>query len=385
LATRVPIPGQTLIWAQERSRVPMSQLVRRFPRLPDWIDGSANPTLKQLESFAAATHAPIGYFFLPEPPNEPLPLPDFRTMGDQAVRRPSPDLLETIFECQRRQEWYRENARAIGEPPTTLAGSHTIATDPRSAAAGLRSVFDYHPGHRGGNPGEAFRLLSERAEEAGILVMASGIVGSNTSRKLDPQEFRGFALVDEYAPLVFVNGADAKAAQIFTLVHELAHIIIGQSGLDDLSLRAPAQDRLERWCNRFAAEFLVPAEILRSTWQSGEMTPNTDTLEDLAMRFRVSTLVILRRLRDTDLVTDAVFSSAYAAENHRIQELMRFRSPGGGGNFYATQPVRTSKRFTRSLIVSTLEGQTLYRDAFQMLGFRKQSTFDELANRLGIV
>jgi Zn-dependent peptidase ImmA (M78 family) len=252
-------------------------------------------------------------------------------------------------------------------------------------ATELRSLFDYHPGHRGGNPGEAFRLLSERAEEAGILVMTSGIVGSNTSRKLNPQEFRGFALVDEYAPVVFVNGADAKAAQIFTLVHELAHILLGQSGLDDLSLRALAQDRLERWCNRFAAEFLVPAEILRPTWQLSEMTPNTHTLEDLAMRFRVSTLVILRRLRDTDLVTDTVFSSAYAAENHRIQELMRSRSPGGGGgDFYATQPVRTSKRFTRSLIASTLEGQTLYRDAFQMLGFRKQSTFDELANRLGI-
>jgi Zn-dependent peptidase ImmA (M78 family) len=384
MATRVPVPGPTLIWAQERSRVPMQQLVRKFPRLPDWISGVAQPTMKQLQGFATATYTPIGYFFLPTPPDEPVPLPDFRTMGNQAVRRPSPHLLETIFECQRRQEWYRENARAIGEPAPEIVGSYRITDDPRNAADDVRIRFDYDPGHRGGNPGEAFRLLSERAEDAGVLVMTSGIVGSNSHRKLDPREFRGFALVDRHAPTVFVNGADTKAAQIFTLVHELAHVLLGQSGLDDLDLRAPAKDDLERWCNQFAAEFLVPAPALRSAWQTGEMVPDESSLKDLAARFRVSTLVILNRLHALRLVSDTVFSSAYAAENNRIQEVLLQARSSGGGNFYATQTVRTSRRFTRSLIASTLEGQTLYRDAFQMLGFRKQSTFDELANRLGI-
>jgi Zn-dependent peptidase ImmA (M78 family) len=380
MATRVSVPGELFAWARERSRVSADELTRRYPQLPAWEHGVAAPTLKQLERFAAATHTPVGYFFLPHPPVEELPLPDFRTLRDQAVSRPSPDLLDTIVDCQRRQEWYRDHLRTTGADPVEVAGELSgDAAHP--AAASMRSALNYEVGARGNSWAEAFRRLADNAEELGVLVMVNGVVGSNTHRKLDPQEFRGFALADEYAPVVFVNGADTKAAQIFTLAHELAHIWLGESGVDNPEPNASSNLEVERWCSQVAAELLVPEAVLGDGWSG---YTSADELDRLAARFRVSTLVVLRRLYDTGELGADAYRQRYAAELDRVLTLIEARTAGSGGNFYNTQPARTSRRFARALVASTLEGQTLYRDAFQMLGFKKRSTFDALAERLGV-
>ena len=381
MTVRVAIREPMLRWAEERSRVPADELRSKFPDLEQWRQGAKIPTLKQVERFASATHTPVGFLFLSEPPEEVLPLPDFRTIGDIEVGHASPDLLETVYLCQQRQEWYRDFARLHQEPPVPFVGTLTTSNSVVEAAATMRSVLWFEPAQRGASWGEAFRLLIEAAERQGMLVMVNGVVGSNTHRKLDPAEFRGFALADNLAPLIFVNGADTTAAKIFTLAHELAHIWLGQSAVSDADQAASLGNEAERWCNKVAAEFLVTGESLRDlVVDPRALTPDLDRL---AREFKVSTLVVLRRIFDVGYLTPPQFRAAYAAERERVLSLMEERV-STGGSFYNTQPIRVSKRFARALLESTLEGQTLYREAFRMLGFKKQATFDELVHRLGV-
>lgn len=381
VALRVVVQPRLFAWARERAGIGVDDLSRRFPKLDRWERGEESPTLKQLESFAHATSAPLGYFFLDEPPEERVPLPDLRTMRDGPLGHPSPDLLDTIFQCQERQEWYRDFERVNRAAPLDFVGSLTADSPIERSAAQVREELGFGIEDRPSTWTDTLRLLAERAEGLGILVMVSGIVGANTHRKLDPREFRGFALVDEYAPLAFVNGADTKAAQIFTLAHELAHVWLGESALSDTEARDVPSDAVEGWCNRMAAELLVPMRAFRDLFDTTAQLQAE--LERLAKAFKVSTLVVLRRARDAGYLSSDEYPAAYRRELDRVLALLGERG-GAGGNFYNTQPVRVSKRFARAVITSTLEGQTLYRDALQMLGFKKMATFKELAERLGV-
>jgi Zn-dependent peptidase ImmA (M78 family) len=376
---RVEVKAELLRWARERSMIEPAALVERFPRLDAWEQEQLQPTLKQLEDFANATHAPIGYFFLLAPPVERMPIPDFRTVAGRHVVRPSPDLLDTIHLCQQRQEWYREFARSIGERPMAAVGSVSVATDTRLAAAQIREDIGFDLDERRRIPTwtDALRRFIELADLSGVMVMVSGVVGSNNRRKLDPEEFRGFALADSLAPLVFLNGSDTKAAQMFTLAHELAHIWLGESALSDAQASDIPDHRMERWCNEVAAELLVPIEVFRNDYdRSADLRTEMDRL---ARRFKVSTLVILRRMRDAGLNV-ARFHDAYDDEIERLRAL----STGSGGNFYLTLGARASKRFARALVVSTLEGRSSFTEAFRLLGFKKMATFRELGRNLGL-
>ena len=312
-----------------------------------------------------------------------MPIPDFRTVADTPVGRPSPDLLDTIYQCQQRQDWFRDHALANGFDPVGAVGSLTVGTPVVEAAAAMQEVLRFPAEERGPTWTEAFRRLVARAENVGVLVMVSGVVGANTHRKLDPTEFRGFALVDVHAPVVFVNGADTRAAQVFTLAHELAHIWLGQTGLDDIDLsRQPVAD-VERWCNQVAAEFLLPVGELRRQYDTANELG--EELQRLARHYKVSTLVVLRRLYEAEYLSWESYRLAYREELERVLPLVEEARGGGGGNFYHTQPTRVSKLFAREVIASALEGQTLLTDAFRMLGLKKKSTFDALAERLGVV
>jgi len=376
---KVEVNPKMLRWALERARMDPLALVKRFPKLEAWEDRTAQPTLRQLEDFARATRVPIGYLFLQQPPEEAVPIPDFRTRADARVRRPSPDLLETVYLCQQRQEWYRDFARSSAEEPLAFVGSLRVESDVVAAAASIRDALRFDLERRRTLPtwSEALREFIAAADAAGVLVMSSGIVGSNTHRKLDPVEFCGFAMADALAPVVFINGADSRSAQMFTLAHELAHIWAGESALSDAEVRTVPTHRVERWCNQVAAELLVPLEVLRQEIGAVGVRPD---MNRLARRFKVSTLVILRRMYDARALTREAFWRAYDAELERLRAM----PAGTGGNFYLSVRARVSRRFARALVGSALEGQTLYRDALRMLGFSKMKTFDELGRKLGV-
>lgn len=377
---RVPVRPAMLEWAIDRAGTQRGEYLHaKFKKLDEWLGGTSKPTFKQLEKLAQSAHVPFGYLFLSEPPDEPVPIPDFRTVGDVRLRRPSPDLLDIVYLCQHRQDWYRDFARAEAEEPLPFVGTANMQDDIVQAAAAIREAlgFDIDARRQMSTWTDALRRFIEQADGLGILVMVSGVVGSNNRRKLDPQEFRGFALADPLAPLVFINGADTKAAQMFTLAHELAHIWLGQSALSDsLPAEAPVQP-VESWCNRVAAELLVPLETFRR--EQNRRAELRDELDRLARRFKVSTLVVLRRMHDAGTLRGDAYWNAYEEEVRRLRELPR----GSGGDFYLTLSARVSKRFARALVVSTLEGQTLYRDAFRMLGIKRDATFQELGAQLG--
>ena len=378
---RVPLNPDLLRWARERAGLEVEDLAGRFPKLELWEAGELQPTLKQLEGFAKATHAPIGYLFLQKPPIEEVPIPDFRTPGNVHIGHPSPDLLDMVHVCLQRQEWYRGFARLNREEPYDFVGSASTSDDVVEAAASIRATLALDVEERRHLPTwtEALRQFIELAEEAGVLVMCSGVVLSNNRRPLDPAEFRGFALSDDLAPLVFINGADTKAAQMFTLAHELAHIWLGQSAVSDTRAASFPDHEVERWCNQVAAELLVPLDALRAV-EDVDTSEALAEMNGLARYFKVSTLVILRRIHDAGWISRQQLWDAYRDEVDRLRGMPR----GSGGNFYLTQAVRLSRRFARALVVSTLGGQTLYRDAFRMLGVKKLETFHELGRSLGV-
>lgn len=382
MVLRVDVNPILLEWARRRSSIDDAIFADRFPNFERWVSGTSTPTLKQLETFARGTHTPLGFLFLDEPPVESVPIPDFRTVAGGSMDHPSADLLDTVYVCQSRQEWYRDHQLRTGEAPLDFVASISLGTPVNDAAQDLRTQLGWTADVRSrlGSWDAAVTQVRERAEALGLLVMISGIVGSNTHRKLDPREFRGFALIDEYAPVVFVNGADSKAAQVFTLAHELAHVWLGAEGLDDLDPRSEERYREERWCSQVAAELLVPMDEFRAVFAPGQAM--RAQLQSLAERFRVSTQVIIGRVREAGHLTWEEFVAELRVEQDRIAEIGTQR--GGGGNFYYTKPVQVGKRFARELISSTLEGWTSYSEAFRLLGVQKASTFEGLAEQLGV-
>lgn len=378
----VTVSPMVLRWARERSSLSTDTLAKKLKIPSELVSAwelSGALTVGRLEKLAQKTHTPLGFLFLPEPPEEKLPVPDFRTVPEKTAAHPSPDLLDTLYQCQRQQDWYREYLIEQGGEPLPFVASATMTSKPEDVAHSIRDVLGITNEVRATwrTWEDALRGIIDLTEKAGVLVMRSGVVGNNPHRRLDTEEFRGFVLSDKYAPLIFINAADAKAAQMFSLAHELAHLCLGQSGVSDIRLRS--DNSAERYCNKVAAELLVPIAEFRTVW--AELADRTEEVQRLARHFKVSPLVILIRAFDAGALVEKEFVQLYGEEMERIQA----RKKGARGNFYRTQGSRYGKRFARAVIASTLEGKTQFRDAFRLLGLKKVATFHELARTMGIL
>jgi Zn-dependent peptidase ImmA (M78 family) len=377
--SRVTVSPDMLRWARERSGKDAEALRRQFPKLDDWEAERLKPTLKQLEAYARATYAPFGFFFLEEPPEETFPIPFFRSAQTAAPQRPSPNLLDTLQAMQRRQDWLSEFLARDGEPRVPFVGSARVGEPTAALATRMRETLGFALGWARQVPSweAALTTLRDAMDATGVLVVTNGVVGNNTHRKLDTGEFRGFVLVDDYAPLVFVNGADAKGAQLFTLVHELAHIWFGRSAAFDLKDMQPADDVIEQACNAVAAEFLVPEVELREQWRGvGDAAARFDTL---ARHFKVSSIVVARRALDLGLVRRQAFFAFYREHMDTVRERAQAAEPGG--DFYRTQNVRLGKRFALAVVHAAQEGRIPYREAYSLTGMWGQ-TFDKFVTEL---
>ena len=308
----IPKP-KVLRWALERDRKDPEWLRDKYPKFGNLLDDDAaapQPSMAEIEKFAKLVHVPLGFLLLTEPPKEELPCTDFRSIKSATVKT-SADLWETIYLCRERQDWYRDYARAQGWPELQFVGSTTTADEVAVVAQLMRQElkFEVDKGTRDSN--KLLNNLISRAEEIGVLVMINDRVKNNPYRRLDVSEFRGFALADPHAPLIFVNGADAKDAQVFTLVHELAHIWLDNSALSDQKKLIAGEERepQETWCNKVAAEFLVPQADLEQYLESISEGARTSSalLSLLPKHYRVSKQVILLRLRDLGRIATKEF------------------------------------------------------------------------------
>lgn len=380
---RVEIKGEMLRWARDRSGLTDEAFSKRFPNFGAWERGVKLPTLKQLRNFANGTYTPLGYLFLDNPPDEPLPINDLRVGRTGHPDRPSPHLLDTIYRCQQRQEWFHAHAARTGDDPVLLATLNPDTNALRSTASQVREHlgFGVSDRQRLSKWSDALSLFRQKVEDAGVLITINGVVGNSTQRKLDPEEFRGFALVDDLAPLIFVNGADTKSAQMFTVAHELAHLVIGKEGLSDAEPGIESRISEETWCNSFAGEFLIPTEDFQGRF---DPTRSIDSeIARLAADYKVSTLVVLRRIRDHGGISENDYWHKYNAEVTRLKELTERKDTTGGGNFYLSQRYRVGDRFARAIITSTLEGETSYVEALHLLDFSSIETLFKYARRLG--
>ena len=378
MPTQAFINPLLLRWARERAGLDVGEAALaanvKPEKLQEWESAQSLPTFRQAQTLAQALHAPFGYLFLSEPPVESLSLPDLRTIAGSEVPRPSVNLLETVRIALQRQAWYLEYQREHGQTQLAFVGRFALTANPEQVAADIRQVLGVSI-EEGQRTWEVyFKALVDAAEDAGVLVMRSGIVGNNTHRKLDVGEFRGFAISNAFAPVIFINSADAPAARLFTLLHELAHLWFGSSGISNI---APGSTRREEVaCNAVAGEFLAPRAQFLTFWESAT-ADLAQRVAELARRFHVSTMVIMRRALDLGLVSQTTYSEHYRST------LDAFKAKeGGGGNFYRSAGAKNSPRFANAVIAEALSGRMLLRDAGRLLGVQP-SKIQEFAGHLG--
>ena len=380
-SARVAVRPPVLEWSRHRGGKDTAAMRKKFHEWDLWMTQEAQPTLRQAQDLAAYTHVPFGMLLLDSPPVVELPIPDFRVTGE-GKEQPSQDLLDTIYLSQQRQGWFEDYLGRFGAEPLGFVGSAKgAAVD--EAAAMISDALEYGLATRATlrTTDDARKHLIRAFEQLGGLVVASSMVGNNTHRMLDRDEFRGFTLQSATAPLVFVNAHDTKPGQVFSLLHEFGHVWHGDTGVsvggDPLTGAGAA---IERWCDEVAAEIAVPKKDLVRRFESHR--PLTVELERLADFYRCSTLVILIRLRSVGLFSNDGFDAAYEAELGRLLALIGDRSTSSGGDFYNNQPFRIGERLSRALISDTRRGATPLTEALRLMALGSTAVFDAYASRL---
>ena len=383
---QIMLQPDVLRWARERTRVSRDELAQKMQVSPERVlewERSGRISIAQADKLAQRTHTPLGYLYLAEPPEDHLPIPDFRTRSDDTPSRPSPDLLETVETMLRRQAWMHDELIEDEAEPLDFVGAYGIDAPSRQVAVAMRDALQlaYNWASQVSTWTDALKLLRDQAEDAGVLVVFNGIVGNNTQRKLDPDEFQAFALVDKYAPLIFVNSTDFKAAQMFTFAHELAHLFVGETGVSIFKKFQPGPHAIERFCDQTAAEFLVPMDDLTNFWPTAKRA--NDRYQAIARHFKVSSLVAARRTLDLDLIDKNEFFRFYEEYQHTEWDSRQQRK-AKSGDFWNTQKWRIGPRFGTAVIRAVKEGRLLYREAYTLTGL-KGDTFEEMPKKMGIL
>lgn len=392
----VPVNHTILRWAREQADFTLEQAAARArikhlkrgsvtagDRLLAWESGTEKPTLGELEAIAKAYRRPLLTFFMSVPPRPETGLSDFRTLGDKSVTGGTPE-----FAAFRRQiEALQREVRVVVEEeeaqPLDFVGSaapnasHGEIVQEIRAKLGL--AFEDHQHVRDSH--ELFGLLRDRAGDAGIFVLRKADLGSHHS-KISVEEFRGLVISDPIAPFVVVNPDDAPSALVFTLVHELAHLWLGESGISNLGIlgepHQPNHQDREVFCNRVAAEFLVPEAVLTREWHRFAGTEIDDAMQSLSRVFKVSRVVVARRLLDLQEIPQQRYWALYDRwKSEWDRERERYDQRKGGPGYFVSTRSKLGTKLLSTVIRAAYDGRLSYRDASKLLAV-KIDHFDKL-------
>jgi len=374
------IKPENIRWARERAQLDIAVLAKKLnvaaEKLLGWENGQDKITFKQAQKLADQLLIPFAYLFLNHFHEEQLPIPDLRTLENQGVNVASVELRKVIANVQEQQQWYKDYCIAQGITQLKFGKQFNLDSSVADIVVDMRSQLNMQSGQRKGSWEDFLRLLIKQIEALGVLVMRQGDLGHH-SKPLSVDEFRGFAIFDEVAPVIFINQADVPSARLFTLIHELAHIWIGMSGVSDAAVQT--DQKAEVLCNAVAAEFLVPADKLLSLWQDYDNW--IDNLSALKFYFHVSEWVLVRRALTLNLIEGA----EYIRYTNKLKQdyINRPKKAGSGPSYYLTRKSQLSERFSRAIVAEALSGRILLRDAGHILRM-KPNNIVKFAKELGV-
>lgn len=326
-------------------------------------------TTEKLIKLANAFDIPFAYLFLDEIPQAEESLPDFRRNGAEF----SQNLKSCIATSKKKQEWFRNHLIRNGHGKF-LANQNLTSDKDIIQAIKQMTQFDEA---KNLPKGQRLIFLKNNIEQYNIIVQQSGISQNQTRKAISFNECRGYAIYDEYAPLIFINSKDtSENGKIFTLLHELAHILLKHSGVSSYDFELEEEYR----CNNIAGEILMPTDFFKSQWrQQISIKTNIEKLKndfEMASSLALATKALLLKLADNENYQD--FKNA---------ELEKFskNKDSKGGNYYSNVIASNSKNFTQSVIIDTLNGYATYKEALNLLDIEKFSSFGELTKKLGIL
>ena len=308
---------------------------------------------------------------------------EYRTVDSKELSNPSRNLMDTLHDMELIQEWIRNELQATESDDLSFVGSIKKTVQPDDFAVFVRKCLkieiNWYESCKNGE--ESFKLLRNYISDLGVVVMMSGIVGNNTHRTLDTNEFRAFALVDKKAPLIFINSNDFFNGKLFSLLHEFAHICLGENSL--FNDRYGSIDKVfatEKICNALAAEILVPEHIFLEKWKKQIREKDEEaTIRELAKYFKCGYTVLARRAYDQKFID---FQSYQNFAREAVQQYLEKKQIGScGGDYYSTAASRVDRRFFDLLLGSVSEGRTLYTDAFRLTNTNR-TTFSNLAEKM---
>ncbi|MCQ2815137.1 MAG: ImmA/IrrE family metallo-endopeptidase [Bacilli bacterium] len=357
----VHIKKEIFDWALGECNVPFDVVSSKKTYVSEIIEDKPI-TLRQAQDLSNFFKIPLGYFFLSEIPSNVSFKADFRTIGNKKNNSFSKDLKDVLLMMDYKKNWMSEYKRNNGFEQVQFNFNHNINDDKNDYAEELRFLLNLKINWFAnlGDINSTFEFLKKRIESFGVLVMESGVVGQNTKRTLDINEFRGFVLNDEYAPLIFINTNDKTEARCFTLLHEFVHILANNE--DDIDF-GNQNVGIERKINAIVAEILMPEKLILN-FKNKSINDETSIFK-LANKFKVSVSAMALRLLDLRIISSDLCQFILDKVNNAIGNKKK-----SGGNFYNTFLLKTSSTFSYAVFESVSSNLITFNEAFSLLGIK---------------